>query len=56
MNNPLGDKILRFIIILIFAIIVIGYSISIMNGNSLAGLIGVGIGIMMILLGIKSQK
>lgn len=53
MGNPTGNDVLRFVVILIFAIIVICYSISIMNGNLLAGLIGIGIGITMIIIGIK---
>ena len=55
MGNPTGNRILRFIVILIFAIIVIGYSISIMNDNSLAGLIGIGIGVVMIIIGITKS-
>lgn len=56
MNNVLGDKILRFIILLIFGLITIGYSISIINDHQIAGIIGIGIGVIMILFGLYQKK
>ncbi|CAE6505124.1 MAG: hypothetical protein QXE84_06795 [Candidatus Nitrosotenuis sp.] len=50
------NSILRFIVLLIFGLIVIGYTISYIGIDGLAGMIGIGIGIIMIILGIFPRK
>jgi len=48
-----GNNILRFIVLLIFGLIVIGYSVSMFSDYSLASIIGIAIGCVMIGIGTK---